>query len=74
MFVYLKFIFQGMGYLQALLAFQLTPPYAGLDISTHPPLMAGNFNGGQVKFDKYQPGWQAPFFLQKSSRSLLWAG
>ena len=27
--------------------------------------MAGNFHGGQVKFDKYQPGWQA-FFLSKS--------
>ena len=21
--------------------------------------MAGNFHGGQVKFDKYNPGWQA---------------
>ena len=25
------------------------------------PPMAGNFHGGQVKFDKYQPGWQALF-------------
>ena len=25
------------------------------------PPMAGNFHGGQVKFQKYQPGWQAPF-------------
>ena len=37
--------------------------------------MAGNFHGGQVKFDKYQPGWQA-LFSPKSSRSLSqsWAG
>ena len=26
-----------------------------------PPAMAGHFYGGQVKFDKYQPGWQALF-------------
>ena len=30
----------------------------GLDIS---PPMAGKFHGGQLKFDMYQPGWQALF-------------
>ena len=29
--------------------------------------MAGNFHGGQVKFDKYQPCWQALFSKRQAN-------
>ena len=35
--------------------------------------MAGNFHEGQVKFDKYQPGWQA-LFSKSQADHCLWAG
>ena len=45
-----------------LVGFVLGGLYTGLDNLAHAHLlMVGNFHGGQVKFDKYQPGWQALF-------------